>query len=95
MACLGGLLSFGALQARVQRENLDSVSFDLNAAFTASLLVAGLVSSVIALLQYFDVEARFGTWVNTTEPGQAFANLRQRNQFASLTNLALAVVLVR
>ena len=74
----------------------DSISnrSDLAKAFAASLLVAGLISSVIALLQYFDAEALFAPWVNATEPGQAFANLRQRNQFASLTNLALAVLLV-
>ncbi len=59
-----------------------------------SLLAAGLISSVLALLQYFNVEALFAPWVNATEPGQAFANLRQRNQFASLTNLALAALLV-
>ena len=59
-----------------------------------SLLTAGSISSVLALLQYFDLEALFAPWINPTEPGFAFANLRQRNQFASLSNLALAVLLV-
>ena len=32
-------------------------------------------------------------WINTTPLGEAFGNLRQRNQFASLTNIALAALL--
>jgi len=63
-------------------------------AFGLALLVSGLVSSVLALLQYFGVEVLFAPWVNPADPGQAFANLRQRNQFATLTNLALAVLLL-
>ena len=62
-------------------------------AFGWSLLIAGAISCVFALLQYFNLEALFAPWINPTEPGFAFANLRQRNQFASLTNLALAVLL--
>ncbi len=57
-------------------------------------LLAGLISSVIGLLQYFGLTAPFEPWVNrTTWPGEAFANLRQRNQFASLTNIALAALI--
>jgi O-antigen ligase len=63
-------------------------------AFGWSLLIAGAISCAFALLQYFDVEGLFAPWINPTEPGYAFANLRQRNQFASLTNLGLAVLLV-
>lgn len=55
-------------------------------------LVAGLVSSLIGLLQYFGVAAALGGWVSQTQPGEAFANLRQRNQFASLANIALAAL---
>lgn len=56
-------------------------------------LIAGLVSSLIGLLQYFGAAAALGAWVSQTMPGEAFANLRQRNQFASLTNIALAALL--
>ena len=56
-------------------------------------LVAALLSSVIGLLQYFGFSATFVPWVNSTELGEAFANLRQRNQFATLTNIGLAVLL--
>ena len=58
-----------------------------------SLLAAGLVSCVLALLQYVDLAAALAPWINETQPGEAFANLRQRNQFATLTNMALAALL--
>ncbi len=54
---------------------------------------AGLFSSFAGLLQYFGIEGAFLPWINQTLPGEAFANLRQRNHFASLCNIALAAVL--
>jgi O-antigen ligase len=59
----------------------------------AAWLTAALLSSVIGLLQYFGVAALFSPWVNYTGVGEAFANLRQRNQFATLTNIGLAALL--
>lgn len=56
-------------------------------------LAAGLISSAIGLLQYFGAGASLLPWINQTEWGQAFANLRQRNQFASLTNIALTALI--
>lgn len=53
-------------------------------------LLAGVMSSCIGLLQYFGLADALGPWVSPTHVGEAFANLRQRNQFASLTNIALA-----
>ena len=55
-------------------------------------VLAGVASSFIGLLQYFGVAAALDPWVNQTLLGEAFANLRQRNQFASLTNIALAAL---
>ena len=55
-------------------------------------VVAGLISSVIGLLQYFGAAAALDPWVSQAPLGEAFANLRQRNQFASLTNIALAAL---
>ena len=52
-------------------------------AATGWLAAAGL-SALIALLQYFDLEAPLFPWVNIAQPGQAFGNLRQPNQLASL-----------
>lgn len=56
-------------------------------------LMAALISAVLGLLQYFGVAAVFEPWINATEAGEAFANLRQRNQFATLTNIGLAALL--
>ena len=53
-------------------------------AVAAAWLAAAVASSVIALLQYFDLEAALYPWVNIAQPGQAFGNLRQPNQLASL-----------
>ena len=55
-------------------------------------LAAGLVSCAMGLFQYFGGAGSLLPWVNQAELGQAFGNLRQRNQFASLTNMALAAL---
>lgn len=47
-------------------------------------LAAAALSALVALLQYFDLEAPFFPWVNIAAPRQAFGNLRQPNQLASL-----------
>ena len=49
-------------------------------------MLARVSSSGIGLLQYFGVAAAFDPWVNQSLFGETFANLRQRNQFVSLTN---------
>ncbi len=61
--------------------------------FALAWLVSALLSSVMGLLQYFGVAGALAPWVNANTLGDAFANLRQRNQFATLTNLGLAVLL--
>lgn len=56
-------------------------------------LVAGLLSAAMGLCQYFGAENSLMPWINVTKHGEAFANLRQRNQFASLTSIALAALI--
>ncbi len=56
-------------------------------------LAAGVVSALIGLCQYFGVANYFSPWMNQTDVGEAFANLRQRNQFATLTSISLAALL--
>ncbi|WP_096666121.1 PglL family O-oligosaccharyltransferase [Polaromonas sp. AET17H-212] len=56
-------------------------------------LAAGLASSLIGLCQYFGMANHFSPWINQTAIGEAFANLRQRNQFATLTSISLAALL--
>ena len=54
---------------------------------------AAWLSSVMGLLQYFGEGANLSPWVNAAGLGEAYANLRQRNQFATLTNMGLAALL--
>ena len=56
-------------------------------------LLAALISACIGLLQYFGQTQSLGPWVHTTALGEAFANLRQRNQFATLTSIGLQALL--
>ena len=65
---------------------------DLAAQAAHGWLLAALVSCVLALLQFLDLAAELAPWVNPSQAGEAFANLRQRNQFASLTNMGLAAL---
>lgn len=62
-------------------------------AMAGAWLVAAGVSAVIGLLQYFDATGWFGMWVNHTGAGEAYGNLRQRNQFATLMNIGLVALL--
>jgi O-antigen ligase len=55
-------------------------------------LMAALISSLLGLLQYFGVAAVLEPWVNTTALGEAYANLRQRNQFATLLNIGVVAM---
>jgi O-antigen ligase len=57
------------------------------------LLAAALISAVLGMLQYLGLARELSPWVNQPLKGDAFANLRQRNQFASLTSLGLVAML--
>ena len=57
--------------------------------------IAAALSSLAALAQYFGWSGLFDPWVSTTAIGEAFANLRQRNQFATLTGIGLLASLAR
>ena len=56
------------------------------------LVVAAAASAALGLLQYFGASAHFGPWVNFAPAGEAYANLRQTNQYATLCWMGLAVV---
>lgn len=57
------------------------------------LLVASLLSAVAGLVQYLGLSDAFTPLVNYAPPGEAYGNLRQPNQFATLCWLGFAVVL--
>ena len=56
-------------------------------------LLAAAISTAIGLLQYFGKADHLTPWVNVSAVGEAFANLRQRNQFASLTVIGMAALM--
>jgi O-antigen ligase len=58
-----------------------------------SWLFAASISTGMALIQYFGVGGPLSDWINASAVGEAYANLRQRNQFASLTVLGMASLL--
>ncbi|QJW85629.1 polymerase [Ramlibacter terrae] len=62
-------------------------------ALQAGLLAAACVSVAMALLQYFGGAAPFVPFVSAGQLGEAYANLRQPNQFASFCWLGAAVLL--
>ena len=53
---------------------------------------AAVLSAGMGLLQYLDLAADLAPWVNPTDPGVVYANLRQRNQFATLCAIGLAAL---
>lgn len=55
--------------------------------------LAASLSALIGLVQYFGFSPAFSPWISPTQAGEAFANLRQRNQFATLTSLGLVALL--
>ena len=63
------------------------------AAAGGTWLTAALLSAGMGLLQYFGLGDYFSPWISSTAAGEAYANLRQRNQFATLTNIGLAALL--
>ena len=54
-----------------------------------SWLLAGFLNACIGLLQHFQHTAWLGGLINHAPVGQVYGNLRQRNQFATLMNMAL------
>jgi O-antigen ligase len=55
--------------------------------------LAALITSAIGLIQFFGFSHEFAPWVNAAGPGEAFGNLRQKNQFASLMSIGLLALL--
>lgn len=62
-------------------------------ALAFGLLIAGLISAAIGLLQYYGLAGPFAPWLAEPSIGQAYGNLRQRNQFATLLIIALIAAL--
>jgi O-antigen ligase len=89
-ACAAALVATFALSKSSQTTNPANQLISISA---TAWLIAASVSAAIGLLQYFGATTAFGAWVSSTPVGTAFGNLRQRNQFASLTSIGLAALL--
>jgi len=61
-------------------------------AIALAWLAGASISALIGLLQYFGATEHFGVWLNHTQVGEAYGNLRQRNQFATLINIGLVAL---
>jgi len=55
-------------------------------------LLAATISAVLGLVQYFGWAGELGPWVNAAASGEAYANLRQRNQLATLLAMGLVAL---
>jgi O-antigen ligase len=86
MACAGAVLGFGV----VARSRSDGLGWER--AIAGAWLLAALISAVIGLVQYFGASAALAPWVNGTGLGEAYGNLRQRNQFATLMAIGMAAL---
>jgi len=62
-------------------------------AIALAWVTAAALSALIGLLQYFGDTAPFDVWLNHTGLGEAYGNLRQRNQYATLLNIGLVAVI--
>ncbi len=56
-------------------------------------LLAAVLTAGIGLVQFFGLAHDLAPWINTTRLGEAFGNLRQKNQFASLMSIGLLALL--
>ena len=88
---LAGACLVISMPAAVAAEGLQRPEFVRVAAL--AWLVAAAVSTAVALVQYFGQAEHFMPWISASALGEAFANLRQRNQFASLTVIGMASLL--
>jgi O-antigen ligase len=87
---LASLLSIGLMVSVGRRA---AANDDVLRCLVVALLAAAVISSVLGVLQYLGLARELSPWVNQPLKGDAFANLRQRNQFASLTSLGFAALL--
>ncbi|MGJ7490973.1 PglL family O-oligosaccharyltransferase [Variovorax sp. ZT4R33] len=81
LAMAGIAASVGAAWARAPGEAV--------APLALGLFAAGVVSAVLGLFQYYGAAAWLAPFTTAPDVGQAYGNLRQRNQFATLVSMAL------
>lgn len=87
-ATLAGIAAAACVGAGIARGGPSAA-----AVLATGILAAGLVSAVLGLLQYYGLAEPLVPWTTTPALGQAYGNLRQRNQFATLISMALVAAL--
>ncbi|WP_082521948.1 PglL family O-oligosaccharyltransferase [Ramlibacter sp. Leaf400] len=81
----GGLVLIALAAAAAQ-------DIELRPALATGVLFAATISAVLGLLQYLGLADKLYPWVNAAHAGEAYANLRQPNQFATLCSMGVAMV---
>jgi Virulence factor membrane-bound polymerase, C-terminal/O-Antigen ligase len=61
--------------------------------FSKAWVLVALLSCSFALLQFLSFEYWLAPWISKSSDGSAYANLRQRNQFASLCGIGYICIL--
>ncbi len=84
-----GIVAMAIAWGRVERVRGASLATETRVAF----FLAATISCLVALIQYFNYAAYFSPWITPAHAGDAFGNLRQRNQFATLTSMGLLALL--
>jgi hypothetical protein len=87
VAFLAGGLALIAVGTRVAADDAVSQGVQIG------LLVAAVASALLGLIQYFGLSDALSPWVSRTAAGEAYANLRQPNQYATLSWIGAAVLL--
>lgn len=89
VACAGGVvgLSFATIRGPTKEGGHDQACVRVIA---GSWIAAALISAAIGLVQYFGLSSAMAPWVNGAGIGEAYGNLRQRNQFSTLTAIGMA-----
>ncbi len=75
--------------------DLSALRKELAGSLALGLIVAGVLASIVGLIQFFKGDVGWSPWIYQSTMGQAIGNLRQRNQQATLLVMsALALVLI-
>lgn len=88
VAVLGAIAAAACVGAGIARGGPSAA-----AVLATGILAAGLISALLGLLQYYGLAEPLVPWTTTPALGQAYGNLRQRNQFATLISVALVAAL--
>jgi Virulence factor membrane-bound polymerase, C-terminal/O-Antigen ligase/Protein glycosylation ligase len=87
MACVGAALVRNAEFADAK------LSLPSARALAITWLIVALLSALMGLVQYLELEPWFAPWISHSSDGVAYANLRQRNQFATLCGMGLLALI--